>query len=749
MKIIKFPIYLLALIMAAFLMACNPENNSSNENTSLSFIYYADPMIGTDGTGHTFPGATTPFGMIQLSPSNDNPGWNWCSGYHYSDTVIKGFAHNHVSGTGLGAFGDFLLMPTSGGLNVLMGNGATPDESYRSRFSHETEKAHPGYYSVVLDDYNIEVELTASQRVGFHRYTFNNSGENHIIIDPEHSIREGIKNTEIEILSDTEIRASKTSNGAAGPRTVYCYAKFSKPFDKKGVVVDSSILKGELKANDKNTRAFVSYNLDKGEQVDVKLALSFVSYEGAKKNFDAEGAGKDFNTALAEAQHLWESKLSNFQISATEKQKRIFYTAVYHSFIGPNLISDVDGSYVVQKKKLHSDIPQYSNFSTWDTYRATHPLFNLIEHTKNAEFVNSLASRFTEAKVSLPIWECGGFDNFCMIGRSPIAVMGDAILKDVEGININDAYAAMRDAAFTKNGSSPNYGKNNGMDSYLERNYITADVGCSVSKTTEYNYYDHVLAQVAKKLDNKADYDLFTKRSRGYRNLWNKEKGYLWPKTKEGEWIDMRLDSWDELKPHYISGNIWAYSTYVPHEVDTLIKLVGGKDNFVSWLYKIYTDTTAIEGHQHVDISGFIGKSGHGDEPGHHMTYLFTLAGAPHRTQELVREICTTMYFDNPNGMVNNEDFGQMSSWYVFSSLGLYPVSPADGEYVIGSPIHNDASVKLANGKTLKIIANNNSEENKYVKSVSFNGEKLENVTISHDMIMSGGELVFEMSTSY
>ncbi|PQB07684.1 hypothetical protein BST83_11345 [Polaribacter filamentus] len=729
--------------MAFSFYACN-----KTEQNTPSMLSFVDPMIGTAGDGHTFPGATTPFGMVQLSPSNDNRGRNWCSGYHYTDSIIKGFAHNHISGAGLGAFGDFLIMPTSGKLILNPGKGESPDKSYRSRFSHNTEKASPGYYSVVLDDYNVKAELTASPRVGFHRYTFNNSGENHIIIDPVHNIREGVTNTQVEFLSNTAMRGSKKSHGAAGPRTVYFYAEFSKPFEQKGVVVDNETIEKEFKANHKKTCAFVTYNLNAGDQIEIKLALSYVSFEGAKKNFEAEATNKNFDTALAEAKEVWLSKLSKFDLTANETQKRIFYTAVYHSFIGPNLISDVDGNYIVEQKHLNSDFPQYSNYSTWDTYRATHPLFTLVENKKNADFVNSLASRYTDAKVSLPIWECGGYDNFCMIGRSPIAVMGEAILKNIEGINIDNAYAAMYDAAFTKVGSSPNYGRNNGMDSYLERSYITADVGSSVSKTTEYNYHDYVLAQVAKKLGKTEDYKLFSKRSKGYRNLWNDEKKYLWPKKADGEWIEMRMDIWDELKFNYISGNIWAYSTYVPHDTDYLIELVGGEEAFVNWLDNIYSDNTTIDGHQHVDISGFIGKLGHGDEPGHHTAYMYTLAGAPDRTQEIVREICTTMYSDKPDGMINNEDLGQMSSWYIFSSLGFYPVSPADSEYVIGSPLHEKVSVKLDSGKTLVVKTVNNSLENKYVKSAVFNGKELENLIITHDMIMGGGELLIEMSAS-
>jgi predicted alpha-1,2-mannosidase len=374
-----------------------------------------------------------------------------------------------------------------------------------------------------------------------------------------------------------------------------------------------------------------------------------------------------------------------------------------------------------------------------------------VEHKKNAEFVNSLASRFTQAKVSLPIWECGGYDNFCMIGRSPIAVMGEAILKDLDGINVEDAYAAMYDAAFTKVGASPNYGHDNGMDSYLENNgFITADIGCAVSKTTEYNYHDYVLAQVARKLGKTEDYHYFYNRSKGYRNLWNNEKQYLWPRYGNGDWMNLDLTEWGTkttgLKSAYISGNIWAYSTYAPHDVDTLIQLVGGNENFISWLDKIFTDTSAISGEKHTDISGFIGKLGFGDEPGHHTPYLYTYAGAPHRTQELVRQIYTSFFSDKPDGLVNNEDLGQMSAWYIFSTLGFYPVSPACKEYAIGTPLHKSGSINLDNGKTLKVIARNDPMENKYVKSVTLNGEPLDKMIITHEQVMGGGILEFEMA---
>lgn len=712
-----------------------------------SNIQYVDVMIGTGADGHTFPGATLPFGMVQLSPSNDWKAWSWCAGYNYRDTVIKGFAHNHISGAGLAGLGDILFMPTTGALQLAPGTEENPDSGYRSRFSHDTEKAAPGYYSVRLDDYDIDVELTASVRVGFHRYTFNKAGEAHIIVDPTHHIQEMILQSGVEILSDRAIRGFKACCGAAGIRTVYFYAEFSKPFLNGGVAAGGVTVEGARKVQHMDSRGYFDYEVAEGEEIEVKVALSYVGYEGAKKNFDAEASGVGFRQALENATGIWSRKMDKIDISGTLSQKRCFYTGLYHSMISPNVISDVDGNYVVEGKQYHSDTDMYSNFSTWDTYRALHPLLTIIEPEKNKEFVNSLISRYTDAKVGLPVWELIGYDNVCMIGYNATAPIAEAILKDPSGIDVENGYQAMRAAAFSMDKNSPTYGNNNGMHYYVKQGWIPASSGTGVSKTTEQNYYDWAIAQVAKKLGKTEDAALFEERSRGFLNLYNPETGYLWPKNPDGSWLEMDAADWGDLIPNYVSGNIWGYSGYTPHNMAAIIEKKGGRKAYEKWLDQVFSDTTRMHGAVHVDISGFIGKYGHGDEPGHQMPYSYNFVGAPWKTQRLIHEITTTQYMDTPEGLVNNDDLGQMSAWYVFSTLGFYPVNPASLQYVIGSPHFTEAVINLDNGKKFRIVARNASDRNVYVQSAKLNGRKYDLPFITHEEIMNGGELEFVMGS--
>lgn len=710
-------------------------------------IQYVDPMIGTDGHAHTFPGATLPFGMVQLSPSNDFKAWDWCSGYHYSDSILKGFAHTHISGAGLAGLGDILLMPTLGETKIQAGTEEEPDSGFRSRFSHEREKASAGYYAVVLDDYDVKVELTCTPRVGFHRYTFNTAGQGNVILDPTHNIMENVQATEIEILSDTKIRGWKHCNGEGGDRKVYFYANFSKAFEQSGVAIDDQIQTGTKKATAKRVKGFVSFDVNSGESVEVKVALSHVSYEGAKANFDAEAKDISFDQTLSKAQKLWEDKMNKFHIETDKlSDKRNFYTALYHSMISPNLISDVTGEYMVEGKKYHSDFDQYSNFSTWDTYRAVHPLMAIVEQKKTVDFVNSLSSRYTDSKVGLPVWECLGHDNVCMIGYSTVSVMSDAILKDIEGINNQAAYDAMKAAAFNLEKHSNSYDVN-GMNFYIDMDFVPGEIGSSVSKTTEYNYYDWCLSQVAKKLGKRDDAYLFQQRSKGYRNLFDEKSGYLLPKLQNGKLVNVDKSKWDGLVKNYVSGNIWGYSSYVPHDMAYLMQLHGGKGKFASWLDEIFADDSEIGGSQHVDISGFIGKYGHGDEPSHQMPYLYVYAGQPWKTQKLVREILPRFYHDHPAGLDNNDDLGQMSSWYIFGSLGFYPVCPGSNQYQIGSPAYQKASINLENGKVFTVVAHDNSEKNIFIQSAKLNGKEFTKPFITYDQIKNGGELVFEMGS--
>lgn len=712
---------------------------------------YVNPMIGTDGIGHTFPGATTPLGMVQLSPSDNTPEWNWCSGYHYSDNTLKGFAHNHFSGTGLAGMGDILLMPTQGEVKVIPGTKNNPDSGYRSRFSHKKEKASPGYYSVFLDDYEINVELTATPRVGIHRYTFQKAGQQNVIFDITHGIAQNILNTSVERLSDSELVGSKYCDDiSCGRRKVYFYAKFSKPFKKFGIA-DSDILVANVnKRVGRNIKAYVQFEGAKNNTVEIAVAISYVDIEGAKANYEAEAKSRSFDEIHKDARELWREKIEKIQVEGTaDEKKSIFYTAMYHSFITPNIISDVNGNYMLNGKKHNSpDLVQYSNFSTWDTYRATHPLWSIIDQKNNTNLVKVLTSRFTEAKSGLALWEALGIDNYCMIGYSGIAVMAEAALKHPKGLDKELIFNCIKQTAFRDGGASGNYGSDNGVRYYVNYGFIPGEVGCSVSKTTENNYYDFCISRLAQQLGKTDDYKYFQNRSLGYRNLFNKNTKYLWPRTVAGNWAPMDTTLWNSLKPHYVSGNIWAYSTYTPHDMLGVVKLYGGKENYASWLENMVETPLEMKGEQHVDIAGFIGKYSHGDEPGHQIPYLFNFVGKPWKSQKLVRQVMSEMYSHKPVGFANNEDCGQMSSWYIFSSLGFYPVAPTDLNYYFGSPLHKKAIIKLENGKTFTVVAKNNSTRNKYIQSVTLNGKELNRLYIKHEEIMSGGELVFEMGTT-
>ncbi len=718
------------------------ENSPTQEEDVLQYV---DPMIGTAGKGHTFPGATTPLGMIQLTPSDRDH----IPGYNYAESVMPGFAHNHYSGTGLGAMGDILLIPTHGDVKINPGTKENPDIGYASRFSHEKESASAGYYSVDLLDYDIKVELTCTKRVGYHRYTFRKEGRHNVLIDPLHNIRENLRNARIEVISDTEVIGFKHSqSGACGIRHVYFYAQFSKPFKEHGVHVPGKIIKNGKVTEGKASRAYFTFNTEANEVVEVKVALSHVSQKGARQNFAAEAKDKNFDQVHQDARALWRDKLSRISIKdESVKNKRIFYTGLYHSFIAPNTISDVNGDYYIEGKVRKSpNVEQLSNISTWDTYRATHPLWTIIDQKSDAQLVNVLTSRHTEAGVGLALWEGLGFDNFCMIGYSGISVMADAVLKEIKGISPEDVYQTVKAASFETDSSSPNYGHDNGVDDYIMLNgWIPAEVGSSVSKTTEYNYYDWCVAELAKKLGKTKDEDYFRKRSLGYRNLYHKEQNFLWPKTVNGEWISMGLTGWEELQHNYISGNIWSYSGYTPHDMAGAIQLWGGKEAYATWLDKIFGTEIKMEGEQHFDISGFIGGYAHGDEPGHQMPYSYLFVDQAWKTQELIREIMKVMYDDTPMGFINNEDCGQMSSWYIFSALGFYPVCPGDLKYYVGSPIFDEATLNLENGKKFTVKTLNDAENNQYIHSMTVNGKPRNEPFLTHAEIMSGGSVTFEM----
>lgn len=727
--------------------ACN--SSASPQEEATEFSSYVDPFIGTDGIVHTFPGATYPFGMVQLSPDGDTKGWNWCSGYHTSDDNIMGFSHTHLSGTGWSDLGDILVMPTVGEIKFEPGSKDNPDEGYRSRISHDAdkEKASVGYYSVELLDYNILAELTVTPRTGIHRYTFPKSEQANIIIDPVHKIFGRNIDTKVRVVNNNTIEGFSHSTGWGGDRYVYFTAEFSKPFTSTTLYEDGKVIDGATSAS-KVSKIAATFSTEDKEQIVVKVALSAVDAEGAHKNFAAEAVNIDFDTAHAAAAEAWENSLKKYEFESDDPdQMKFLYTGLYHAMIQPNLQQDVDGRYFALGKELKADgFTNYSTFSLWDTFRAVHPLFTITEHAKTADFANSLISRYFNGG-QIPLWELCGYDNFCMISYPAVSMISDAILKGVPGIDAEKALEAMKAvASYDYESSSDGV---SGIKKYEELGYVPTPIHASVSKTAENSYYDWCIARVAEKLGKTEDAAYYDKRSMSFMNHFNKEKGgLLWPKDEKGNWVDVDLQEWESLRPHYVSGNIWAYSYFYPHATDKVIEAMGGKAAFAASMDKTLSTPMNMKGEQHVDISGFFGHYGHGDEPGHQFLYLYHNAGEQWKIADWVNTVADSVYAAKRDGMPNNDDCGQMSAWYIFSSMGFYPVCPGDSKYIIGAPMMKKAVIHTESGKKFTMIANNLSKENKYIESCTLNGKELLTGYITHDDIMNGSTLVFNMSST-
>ncbi len=719
---------------------------SCAQKESSGVLEFVDPFIGTDGIVHTFPGATTPFGMVQLSPDGGTKGWNWCSGYHASDSSIMGFSHTHLSGTGWSDLGDILVMPTVGDIQFTSGTKEDPDSGYRSRISHDADKevATAGYYSVDLLDYGIKAELTATPRAGIHRYTFPKSDESNIIIDPTNKIFGSVSETYISILNNETVEGYCTSNGWGGKRTTYFTASFSKPFISHTIYTSEKESTKAIEAVAKDAKVALTFNTSEGEAIELKVAISMVDQEGARKNYAAEAADIDFKTAHNNAVASWNDKLSKYQFETDDiVKKRILYTGLYHTMIQPNLSQDVDGRYWAQGKILNADgFTNYSTFSLWDTFRAVHPLFSITEHEVTTDIVNSLVSRHKTGG-TVPLWELCGHDNTCMISYPAAAVISEAIVKGIGGINAEEALEALV-AASNHDYTSSSDGES-GVEYYNRLGYVPAGIPASVSKTAENSYYDWCIAQIAKEVGDTARYDEYMERSLRFMNHFDKESGLLLPKDSLGNFVEVDLNSWKSLLPHYVSGNIWAYSYFYPHAVDVVIDAMGGADKFVEAMDKTISTPLNMKGEQHVDISGFFGQYGHGDEPGHQFAYLYSMAGAPEKSGLLTNMVADSLYKDIRNGMPNNDDCGQMSAWYIFSSMGFYPVSPASATYIIGAPRLDKAVINTDNGTQFTMIAHNLSDENRVVKSVTLNGKPLVKSQFTHEDIMKGGTLEFVM----
>lgn len=702
---------------------------------------YVDPFIGTGGHGHTYPGATLPFGMIQLSPDTRVNNWDACSGYHYSDRTILGFSHTHLSGTGVGDYGDIRLMPTIGELLLDPGDEKVTKTGYRSHFKHSTEIAYPGFYSVFLEDYNIEVQLTSTMRAGFHKYTFPQSNESNIILDLKNGIsNETIIESSLEIINNRTIRGLRRSKGWGKNQYVYFYAEFSRPFKDYLIKKDNKDIGKKNFSSGLDIRAGFSFKTEKNEVILVKVGISAVDIKGAEENLKHEIPAWDFNRVKRKGEKIWEEALNKIQIEDKDiNNKKIFYTSLYHSFLAPNLFMDIDGRYRGIDHKIYKmgkkKFKNYTVFSLWDTFRALHPLFTIIEQKRTVDFINSLLFRYKEGG-KLPIWELAGNYTGCMIGYHAVSVIVDAYFKGIrEGYDNKLAYRSIKQSAMSDQ---------LGLKFYKNHGYISSAVeGEAVSKTLEYAYDDWCISRMAKSLNLKRDFELFNMRAQYYKNIFSKEVGFMRPR-KNGFWktpFDPK-----EVDFNFTEANSWQYSFFVPQDISGLIEIMGGENAFDSQLDKLFNEDTKTIGRTQADITGLIGQYAHGNEPSHHMAYLYNFIGKPWKTQGRVREIIDKMYSSRQDGLCGNEDCGQMSAWYIFSSMGFYPVTPGKKYYVIGTPKFKKITINLENGKTFIINAKDISERNFYIKGVRLNGKKYSRSYLKHEDIMKGGVIDFEMS---
>jgi predicted alpha-1,2-mannosidase len=720
-------------VTLVILTACliqQPVRAESEDST----VRYVDPFIGTGGHGHTYPGASLPFGMIQLSPDTRLTGWDGCSGYHYSDGVVYGFSHTHLSGTGCSDYGDILFMPTVGAILHERGSEDDPDSGYSSRFRHETERASPGYYRVMLDDYGVTVELTVTERAGLHRYIFPETNEANIIIDLTH--RDEVIESAISVVGDAEIEGFRRSRAWAKDQYLYFAARFSRPFHSFGIASRDTVLHGCRSAAGRDLKAFVRFRSDGHEPAVAAVGISAVSIEGARLNREAEIGTRKFDEVLREAERMWDRALRKIAVGGgTPADRRIFYTAFYHTLLAPNLFMDVDGSYRGRDLDVHrtDDFTYYTVFSLWDTFRAVHPLFTILEPERTVDFIKTFLAQYEQGG-RLPVWELAANETNCMIGYHAVSVIADAFIKGIRGFDVELAFEAMKN-------SGEEDGR--GLEHYRKYGYIPADGdGESVSKTLEYAYDDWCIAQVAKALGREADYRRYLQQAQYYKNIFDTASGFMRAKIN-ATWVAPFDPA--EVNFNYTEANAWQYSFCVPQDVEGLIELFGGRAAFVSRLDELFTTDPGTSGREQPDITGLIGQYAHGNEPSHHMAYLYGYAGESWKTQQRVREIMAAMYSDRPDGLCGNEDCGQMSAWYIFSAIGFYPVTPGSDIYIIGSPLFDSVTIDVGGGRSFVIRAQNVSPRNTYIQSAYLNGEEYTKSFLRHRDIARGGELVFEM----
>jgi predicted alpha-1,2-mannosidase len=682
-------------------------------------VQYVSPFVGTGGHGHTYPGATLPFGLVQLSPDTRLDGWDGCSGYHYTDDTIYGFSHTHLSGTGVSDYGDVLLMPGRG--EILFNNGADGQPGYSSAFRKKSERAEPGYYTVYLEDPKVKVELTTTLRAGFHRYIYTKADTAHVVLDLAH--RDQLLGDSLRVVSDTEVEGFRISSAWAKEQHVYFVIRFSKPFFE---AVQDSLPKAAFR-----------FDLSGHDTLLVKVGISAVDIEGARNNLDAEAPGWDFDAVRSEASDVWERQLSKVKIDAPHTEKRIFYTALYHNSVVPNIFSDADGRYRGLDMQIHDDggRPQYTVFSLWDTYRATHPLYTILEQERTVDFIHSFL-RHHEQGGELPVWELAGNETYCMIGYHAVSVIADAYLKGIRDFDAEKVMEAM--LAISR---QDKFGKK----AYMEHGFVPAEAESeSVSKTLEYAYNDWCIAQMAKEMGKQDIYAEYMARAQSYKNIFDPETRFMRAKNRH-RWFQPFDPS--EVNFNYTEANAWQYSLYVPHDVEGWRDLLGGEGQVAKFLDTLFSADSETTGREQADITGLIGQYAHGNEPSHHMAYLYVYDGQPWKTQERVWQIMNEMYHFAPDGLSGNEDCGQMSAWYVFSALGFYPVCPGSQDYVLGAPLVKSAELNLENGKVFRVKVKGKTRGVPYIQSVRLNGQPHGKAYITHADIMAGGEMEIEIGS--
>ena len=750
--------YLKSIVFTLTLIAISASAIAKNDPASR-----VNPFVGTDDHGHTFPCAALPGGMVQLGPDTDIKGWDWCSGYHYSDNSIMGFSHLHRSGMGAGDWGDILLMPTTGKLKIEPGAKDKPGDGYRSRFTHQEEEASPGFYAVNLKDYGIRAELTVSERVGFHKYTFPKSEASHILIDLEHGIGDKCTDAQVKIVNSTEIEGHRASSGFVKNQNVYFCAKFSKPFASSGTWEKSSVKEGSSENSGTRIGAYVNYITSENESIEVKVGISYTSIEQAQLNLDTEIPGWDFALIKEDARAKWNNALGKIDVQMDQsddesyRQQKIvtFYTALYHSLLFPAIFSDADGKYMGLDNTVHvaKNFTYRSDFSLWDTFRAEMPLLTLIHPERSNDAVNTMIAQYEQGGWMPTPQQFGNSYTNDMIGDHPVVVILDAWQKGIRNFDLQKAYEGVRKNALETPPDSHRSRGRRGLDSYLKFGYVPYDkIRESVSRTLEYAFNDWCVAQLAKAAGKMDDYELFMKRAANYKNIIDPSTGFARPKNSDGKWLspfDPKFIG-NGNDRHYTEANAWQYTWFVPQDVQGLINLEGGNEKFVARLDSLFT--TGSDVHSTVsDVTGLIGQYAHGNEPGHHTIYLFDYAGAPWKTQEMARKVMDTLYGSGPAGLCGNEDMGQMSAWYVLSAMGIYQVAPGQNVYQIGSPefskviLHLDKSFNK--GKEFVIKTKNNSKVNKYIQSATLNGKPLDKPWFDHSIIENGGTLEFTMGS--